>query len=320
MQHAISVQQFADKSVLEVLFKRAAELQDLLPENYPDTLKHKTFATVFYEPSTRTRLSFEAAIQNLGGRLITVENASTQSSAKKGESLEDTIRTLNAYADGIILRHPEIGSAKRAAAVSTVPVINAGDGANEHPTQSLLDIYTIYRAKGAVDGLKIAVVGDLRNSRTERSLIRLLSLYDITLYLIAPKRQRLPRSDINYLKKQKIAFTEFENWESVLPAVDVIYINRMQEERFTRREDFLAVKDSFTLKAGDVRRMKKDAVVLNPLPRINEVAPEVDTEPQAHYFQQVKNGLFMRMALLEQMFAPGKMTEKYTASHASTLA
>jgi aspartate carbamoyltransferase catalytic subunit len=317
MQHAISIQQFADKSVLGVLFKRAAELQNMQPEDYPKPLLHKTLATVFYEPSTRTRLSFEAAIQNLGGRLITVENASGHSSAKKGESLEDTIRTINAYADGIILRHPEIGSAGRAAAISDAPVINAGDGASEHPTQALLDAYTIFRAKGGLDGLHVAVVGDLLNSRTERSLIYLLALFDITMYLIAPKSQHLPEKDIKYLKQHKVSFTELESWQEVLPEIDVMYINRIQEERFAKREDFLAVRNSFTLTTKDVRCMKKTAIILNPLPRINEIDPEVDKEPQAHYFQQVKNGLFVRMALLEQMFSGSSVADKMPAAQAS---
>jgi aspartate carbamoyltransferase catalytic subunit len=303
MQHVVSISQFSDKKLLARLFTRAAELQALPPIDYPKPLQALTFATIFFEPSTRTRLSFETAIQNLGGQLITVENAADFSSAKKGESLEDTIRTINAYADGIVIRHPEVGTAERASSVSDVPIINAGDGAGEHPTQALLDAYTIARAKGSIDSLKIAIAGDLLNSRTMHSLIMLLSLYKVKLYLIAPPALQLPKAYAEQLGSKNGTVQQLETWDDVLGTVDVLYMNRVQKERFNLIEEYMAVKDSFILTESLVKKMKPDAIILDPLPRINEIEVAVDSDPRAHYFQQVKNGLFLRMALLEYLYS-----------------
>ena len=302
LAHVVSVQQFTDKKLLAKLFTRADELQAQAPSDYPKPLQHLTFATVFYEPSTRTRLSFETAIQNLGGHLITVENAGDFSSAKKGESLEDTIRTINAYADGIVLRHPEKGAAKRAADVSSAPVINAGDGTGEHPTQALLDIYTIVRERGTLDGLKIALVGDLLNGRTVHSLLPLFAPYNVELYLIAPDSLQLPKQFTDELKRAGIAFHKLDNWDTIIDKVDILYMTRVQKERFPLIEDYLAVKDSFILTLPLARKMKTGARILHPLPRVNEIAIEVDADSRALYFQQVKNGLYLRMALLEHLF------------------
>ena len=302
LKHAISTRQFLDKDLLDKLCSRAAELSEMPLAEYPKPLHYLTIACMFFEPSTRTRLSFETAIQNLGGQLITSENATEFSSTNKGETLEDTIRTINAYADGIIMRHPEIGSAKRAAAVSKVPIINAGDGGGDHPTQALLDLYTIQKAKGKIDGLKIAIVGDLEHSRTQHALISLLSIYDVELYLVSPKILQLPKSQQDDLKKKGIPFHNLENWDEIIGKVDVLYMNRIQKERFKFIEDYKAVKDSFTLKMNSVEKMKKDAVIMDPLPRINEIDVSVDDDPRAIYFDQVKNGLYMRMALLEYLF------------------
>ena len=303
MKHVLSTKQFLDKKALDKLCKRAAELAAMPLAEYPKPLQHLTIASIFFEPSTRTRLSFETAVQNLGGQLITVENAGEFSSTKKGESLEDTIKTLNAYADGIIMRHPEIGSAKRAADASRVPVINAGDGGGDHPTQALLDLYTIQKAKGRIDGLKVGVVGDLAHSRSQHSLIDLLSIYDVEFYLIAPKILELPKAQQTDLTKRGVKYTNLENWEKVISDVDVLYMNRVQKERFKFIEDYNAVKDSFTLTMTSVKKMKKDAIIMDPLPRINEIDLAVDDDPRAIYFEEVKNGLYMRMALLEQIFA-----------------
>lgn len=303
MQHVLSISQFNDKALLEQLFARAAELQAMPPKEYPKPLQSLTIASIFFEPSTRTRLSFETAIQNLGGQLISVENAGDNSSGKKGETLEDTTRTLNAYADGIVLRHPEVGAAERAAAVSEVPIINAGDGAGEHPTQALLDTYTIQRAKGKIDGLKIALVGDLLNGRTIHSLIPLLSLYKAELYLVAPPSLQLPADKLKYLDDQDISYTLLESWDDIIKQADILYMTRVQKERFNVIEDYLAVKDSFILTEQLVQQMKKDALIMHPLPRVNEIETAVDKDPRAHYFQQVKNGLFLRMALLEYLFS-----------------
>ena len=303
MKHVLSVKQFADKTLLASLFEKAAKFQDMPPDKYPAGLKHHTIATIFYEPSTRTRLSFETAIQNLGGNLITTENAGEFSSAMKGESLEDTIKVINMFADGIILRHPEVGSAARAAAVSKAPIINAGDGVGEHPTQALLDVYSVYRAKPKMEGLKIGLVGDLLNGRTVHSTIPLLSLYGVELFLIAPPNLRLPQEYKDQITEHGSKFTELESWDEIIDQVDVLYMTRIQKERFKSAADYDKYKNSFILTAKDVRKMKSDAIVLHPLPRVNEIDPEVDADPRAQYFEQVRNGLFLRMALLDSIYA-----------------
>jgi len=303
LKHVTSVKQLADKSLLDSLMKRAAELQAMPLSEYPKPLQDLTICSIFFEPSTRTRLSFDTAIQNLGGHLISVENASDSSSGKKGESLEDTIKTLNCFADGIVIRHPEVGSADRAAAVSDVPVISGGDGAGEHPTQALLDLYTILKSKGKIDGLQIGVAGDLLNSRTMHSLCQLLSMYDVELLLVSPDSLKMPEQYKKILKTSGVKFSEHKSWDKIISTVDVLYTNRIQKERFKFIEDYQAVKDSFILTLPMVKTMKKDAVIMNPLPRINEIDVAVDDDPRAIYFQEVRNGLYARMALLENIFS-----------------
>ncbi|HSX52994.1 MAG TPA: aspartate carbamoyltransferase [Patescibacteria group bacterium] len=303
MQHVTSIKQFTDKKLIKKLFDRAAQFETMPLNQYPKPLQSLTVASVFFEPSTRTRLSFETAIQNLGGQLLTVENASTSSSDKKGESLEDTIKTINAYADGIVLRHPEIGSVDRAASVSKVPVISGGDGGGEHPTQALLELYTIQKSKGKIDGLKIGIVGDLKHSRSHHSLVTLLSIFNVDLYLIAPKVIALPAEQLQELKAKGVKHHVLDSWDSVISELDVLYCNRIQKERFKFVEDYQAVKDKFILKLDNVRKMKKDAIIIDPLPRINEIDPEVDNDPRAKYFEAVKNGLYVRMALLDFLFS-----------------
>lgn len=303
MKHVLSVAQFNDKELLRELFESANRIKALPIKDYPKPLAMLTLATIFYEPSTRTRLSFETAIQNLGGHVITTENAGEFSSAIKGESLEDTIRVIDAYADGIILRHPEVGAAKRAAAVSNVPIINAGDGVGDHPTQALLDVYTIYEAKGTINNLKIGIVGDLLNGRTVHSFIQLLSVYNVEFYLLSPKSLQLPESYLKELDKLSIKYIVVENWEHMLGTVDVLYMTRIQKERFKLIEEYQRVKDDFILTLDLVKQMKEDAIILHPLPRVNEIAPEVDSDPRAYYFQQAKNGLFARMALLDYIYS-----------------
>lgn len=302
MKHVTSVKQLANKELLAKLMSRAAELQAMPLHEYPKPLQNLTICSIFFEPSTRTRLSFDTAIQNLGGHLISVENASESSSGKKGESLEDTIKTLNCYADGIVMRHPEIGSADRAAAVSDVPFINAGDGAGEHPTQALLDLYTIQKVKGRVDGLKIGLVGDLLNGRTTHSLSQLLALYDVELYLIAPESLKIPAKYLEVFDKAGVKHTTHTDWADILSVVDVLYMTRVQKERFKFIEDYQAIKDSFILTPALVKTMKKDAIIMHPLPRVNEIDPAVDTDTRALYFAQMRNGLYARMALLEHIF------------------
>jgi aspartate carbamoyltransferase catalytic subunit len=302
LEHVLSVKQFNDKALLQELFESAAKLQAMPAAEYPKPLKNHTLATIFYEPSTRTRLSFETAIQNLGANLISTENAGEFSSAIKGESLEDTIRTINAYADGIVIRHPEVGAAQRASTVSDVPIINAGDGAGEHPTQALLDAYSIYKAKGKIDGLKIGLVGDLLNGRTVHSLMPLLSQYDVEFFLISPASLQMPDSYLKTLDERSIKYSLHDSWQDVIGQVDVLYMTRVQKERFKSVEDYQKVKDDFILTMDQVKQMKQDAIILHPLPRVNEISTEVDADPRAQYFQEVKNGLFMRMALLNYIY------------------
>lgn len=302
MQNVVTVQQFKDKKLLQQLFDSASLMQEMPIGEYPKPLRNLTLATIFYEPSTRTRLSFETAIQNLGANLLTTENAGEFSSAIKGESIEDTIKVINAYADGIVIRHPEAGAAKRAADVSSVPIFNAGDGAGEHPTQALLDMYTIYRNKQGFDGLKIGLVGDLLYSRTVHSLLPLLSMYDVEIYLISPKALELPEKYLKDLKDSQIPVHKLNDWESALDKVDVLYMTRVQKERFKLIEDYQKVKDDFILEMKQVEQMKKDAIILHPLPRVNEISTEVDGDPRAQYFSQVRNGLFLRMALLNYIY------------------
>lgn len=303
VQHVLSVKQFTDKALLKNLFVSASQLQALDRADYPKPLNNLTLATIFYEPSTRTRLSFETAIQNLGGQLLTTENAGEFSSAIKGESLEDTIKVINAYADGIVLRHNEVGAAQRAADVSKVPILNAGDGAGEHPTQALLDLYTVHRAKGEFNGLKIGLVGDLLNGRTVHSLMPLLSIYKVEFYLMSPKSLQLPESYLTELDKLGIKYTPVDNWQDAMGVVDVLYMTRVQKERFKSDKEYQAVKDDFILTPDLVKQMKKDAIILHPLPRVNEIAVEIDEDPRALYFAQVKNGLFLRMALLSYIYS-----------------
>ena len=302
IKHVVSVKQFLDKKLLDELFTEAKRFSNLPLAEYPKPLQHLTVATLFYEPSTRTRLSFETAIQNLGAQLISTENAGSFSSAVKGESLADSIKTINAYADAIVIRHPEIGSAEEASKVSRVPIINAGDGAGEHPTQALLDLYTIQNSKGKIDGLKIGLVGDLLNGRTIHSLIRLLSLYKVKLYLIAPDVLQMPEQYQEVLRKAGIDFELLPTWDDALGKLDVIYMTRVQKERFKLIEDYLAVKDSFIMDKAVLAKLNKSAVIMHPLPRVNEIAVEVDDDPRAIYFDQVKNGLYVRMALLQYIF------------------
>ncbi len=302
MKHIISVKQFLDKDLLDKLFAGAAAFSKMPLAEYPKPLKHLTLATIFYEPSTRTRLSFETAIQNLGAHLISTENAGQFSSAIKGETLEDSILTISTYADAIVLRHPEAGATEKAASVSRVPIINAGDGVGEHPTQALLDLYTLQSCFGKLDGLKVALVGDLLNGRTIHSLLQLLAIYNIEIHLIAPPSLRLPKSYEALLKKNDISFTVHDSWDDVIEKVDVLYMTRVQKERFKLIEDYMAVKDSFILKLPAVEKMKKNAIVMHPLPRVNEIDTAVDTNPRAKYFEQAKNGLYLRMALLDYIF------------------
>jgi aspartate carbamoyltransferase catalytic subunit len=259
-------------------------------------LKGKILATLFFEPSTRTRLSFESAMLKLGGSTIGFAEAEI-ASVKKGENLADTVRTVENYADIIALRHPLEGSARLAAEFSKVPIINAGTGAEEHPTQALIDLYTMRKEKGCIDGLKVALLGDLRYGRTVHSLAYALAMYNIELYLISPETLKM-RSDVLQTVKEKIIVHEDANLDEVMPKIDVLYVTRIQKERFPDAAEYAKVKGTYKIDQKTLKGAKKDMIILHPLPRVDEIAPEVDGMPQAKYFQQVRNGIVVRMALL----------------------
>ena len=290
----VSIEDFTREEINYIL--NISHNMEPLAAKGSDILKGKILATLFFEPSTRTRLSFEAAMLKLGGSTIGFAEAEI-ASVKKGENLADTIRTVENYADIIALRHPLEGAAKLAAEFSKVPILNAGSGAEEHPTQALMDLYTMQKEKGTIDGLKIAMVGDLRYGRTVHSLAYALSLYDIELYLISPDSLRMRHQVIRAIK-DKISIVEGTNLENIIPKIDVLYVTRIQKERFPDAAEFAKVKGIYRIDLTTLKDAKKDMIILHPLPRVDEIAAEVDSKPQARYFQQVWNGIVVRMALL----------------------
>jgi aspartate carbamoyltransferase catalytic subunit len=290
----VSVQDFSREEINYILEKSQA--MEPLAIGGSDMLKGKILATLFFEPSTRTRLSFEAAMLKLGGSTIGFADAEI-ASVRKGENLADTIRTVENYANVIALRHPLEGAAKLAAEFSKVPILNGGTGAEEHPTQALMDLYTIKKEKGKIDGLKIALLGDLRYGRTVHSLAYALSLYDIELYLISPESLRMRREVIRAVKN-RISIFEDKSLEKIIPQIDVLYVTRIQKERFPDPAEYVKVKGIYRISLETLRNARKDLILLHPLPRLDEIAPEVDNKPQARYFQQVWNGIVVRMALL----------------------
>jgi aspartate carbamoyltransferase catalytic subunit len=298
----ISSQQFS-RTLLEELFARSEEMKRE-PHRFMGRLNGQVMAALFYEPSTRTRLSFDAAMLRLGGQTMGTDNAREFSSAAKGETLEDTIRIVSGYADVIVLRHYEEGAAKRASAVSSVPIINAGDGPGQHPTQALLDLYTIRDELGRIDGLRVAMVGDLANGRTVRSLAYLLSKFkDIKLWFVAPPQVGM-RADLKaHLDEHKVPWVETEDLESVLPQVDVVYQTRIQKERFADPEAYQALKGIYRIDKHAMSLMRKYAILMHPLPRVDEISTEVDDDPRSAYFRQARNGLHIRMALLDRLLA-----------------
>ncbi len=299
MQHILSTSQF-NREMLDEHLKRAEIMERVAAQGGSDDLKGKILATLFYEPSTRTRLSFETAMLKLGGQVISQESAYVSSSAAKGETIEDTIRIVNGYADAIVLRHPEMGTAERAARVSEIPVINAGDGPGEHPTQSLLDLFTLQKELGHIDGISIAFVGDLKYGRTVRSLARFLTNYtNVHITFVSPAPLRIGDDIKKILSEHRVSFSETERLEEIMMNTDVLYMTRIQQERFADKSEYERLKNSFVLTPDLVATMKADARILHPLPRVNEIAPEVDRDPRATYFRQARNGLYVRMALLE---------------------
>ncbi|MEJ5308508.1 MAG: aspartate carbamoyltransferase [Anaerolineae bacterium] len=295
----LSVDQF-DRDKLSYIFTRSREMQELVERvGGCDLLKGYVLACLFYEPSTRTSASFIAAMERLGGSVIPITQGVQFSSVSKGESLPDTIRTLEQYSDVIVLRHPEIGSAKLAADYASIPVINAGDGAGEHPTQALLDLFTIRQELGRIDGLKVAMVGDLRYGRTVHSLTRLLMQYDdVSLRFVSPDILRLPMALMNELIDHGVKVRETHDVADVIENADVLYVTRIQKERFSDPKQYEEVKDCYEITTELMARAKKNMIVMHPLPRVGEIHYRVDDDPRAAYFRQVKNGMYVRMALL----------------------
>ncbi|MGB8781180.1 MAG: aspartate carbamoyltransferase [Candidatus Bathyarchaeia archaeon] len=290
----ISIKDFSRDEINHVF--KVAKTMEPLAEKGSEMLRGKILATLFFEASTRTRLSFESAMHKLGGATIGFAEAEI-ASVKKGENLADTIRTVDNYADVIALRHPLEGAARLAAEFSKVPIINGGSGAEEHPTQALLDLYTMVKEKGGIEGLKVALVGDLRYGRTVHSLAYALSLYKIELYLVSPETLRMRREVLQTIK-ERIPVTEKTSLEKIVPIVDVLYVTRIQKERFPDPVEYAKVKGSYRIDLETLKEAKKDLTILHPLPRLDEIATEVDSTPYARYFQQVRNGIVVRMALL----------------------
>ncbi len=308
LHHVIEAQQF-DMSTLLHLFEVTEQMEQVVARGGIADFHNRIMATLFYEPSTRTRFSFETAMHRLGGRVISTENAGEFSSAAKGETLEDTIRIMNGYADVIVIRHYELGSAKRAAAVSRVPIINAGDGAGQHPTQALLDLYTIRKEIGSIDGLRIAMVGDLANGRTTRSLAYLLSKFrDVKIYFVAPDLLKMKEDILSHLRERQVRYTEETDLDKVLPEVEVVYQTRIQKERFgDRLADYEKCRGVYVLTERSLSLMKSRAIIMHPLPRLDEISMEVDGDPRAAYFRQAQNGLYVRMALLSLVLGGGSV-------------
>ncbi len=297
MRHLISPLDFSVEEIEKIL--NLANDIEARPEHYAHACEGKKIATLFYEPSTRTRLSFEAAMLNLGGHVLGFHSAAT-SSATKGESVADTIRIVSCYADIAAIRHPKEGAALVAALHSSIPVINAGDGGHQHPTQTMTDLLTIRSLKGRLDHLTIGLCGDLKFGRTVHSLINALVRYpNISFILVSPPELRIP-SYIreNVLEANHIPYTEVEQLEDVIGDMDILYMTRVQKERFFNEEEYLRMKDRYILNAEKMKMAKDDMLVLHPLPRVNEISVEVDKDPRAVYFKQVQYGVYVRMALI----------------------
>ena len=289
---------------VEEIDELIAVAEDIIanPEKYQDACRHKLLATLFFEPSTRTRLSFESAMHRLGGSVVGFSEAGSSSSAK-GESLSDTVQTVGCYADIIAMRHPKEGAPVVAARRAGVPIINAGDGAHNHPTQTLTDLLTIWRCKKTFNGLTIGLCGDLKFGRTVHSLVGAMARYSgIKFVFIAPEELRFPRYIIeDELESRGIEYKEVATMEEVMPELDVLYMTRVQRERFFNEADYIRLKDTYILTPDKLEPAKKDMIVMHPLPRVNEISVAVDDDPRAMYFTQAKNGMFIRMALILKM-------------------
>lgn len=295
----LSVKQFT-RADLEYIFGVAHEMRGMVERvGTFDLLKGKILANLFYEPSTRTSSSFTAAMERLGGSVIPI-NEVKYSSVAKGESLSDTVRTLECYADVIVLRHPETGSAAIAAQAARKPVINAGDGIGEHPTQALLDAFTIFEelGEGQIDGMTVTMLGDLKYGRTVHSLARLLSLYNVKINYVSPDILRMPKEVMDEVAEKGIPQAEYATLEKVLPETDVLYVTRVQKERFEDPADYEKVKGAYVIDPEVMKAAKQEMIVMHPLPRVGEISTDFDSDPRAAYFRQMEYGLYVRMALL----------------------
>ncbi len=292
-KNIISISEFS-RDDLELIVNTAKKLKTS-PRN--DLLKNKLIASCFFEASTRTRLSFETAIQRLGGRVIGFSDANSTSLAKKGETLADSLRIITSYADALVMRHHHEGAARLATDVSPVPIINAGDGSNQHPSQTILDLFTIYETQGALDKLNVAFIGDLKYGRTVHSLAQALSLYNARLFLVSPESLAMPEYLLDELENKNIEYHICPTIESVIPEVDILYMTRVQKERFDETE-YSHLRAKFILTPEILQKAKPNLKVLHPLPRIDEITIEVDQTPYAYYFQQAANGVYARQAIL----------------------
>ena len=284
------------KEQLEKIFTSTDKIMQLNPSDRREICKGKTLGYLFYEPSTRTRLSFDAAMASIGGNSLGISDISS-SSTQKGESLADTVKIMSIYSDVLVLRHTMDGSSRFAAEVSEKPVINAGSGTEEHPTQAIQDLFTIKKEKKKIDGLKIGIVGDLKYGRTVYSLLHGLGNYDVDVRLISPESLRI-RSDSTYEIKKKLNFTESTNLDDHIDELDVLYVTRIQKERFPDEEEYLKVKGSYVVGLDLLKQMKDDCIILHPLPRIDEISPDIDNTKNAKYFEQAEYGKHTRAALL----------------------
>ena len=300
MRHLIDITDLTTEEIDELI----AVAEDIIaqPEKYQEVCRHKKLATLFFEPSTRTRLSFESAMLSLGGNVLGFSEASS-SSATKGETIGDTVRVVSAYCDIIAMRHPKEGAPYAAAKVSGVPIINAGDGGHNHPTQTLTDLLTIHRERGSLNDFTIGFCGDLKFGRTVHSLVNALARYTgIRFVFIAPEELKLPRSLVeDTLEKNGLPYQETTSLEEALPQLDFLYMTRVQRERFFNEADYIRLKDTYILDPEKLKNAKPDMAILHPLPRVNEITVDVDDDPRARYFQQAANGRFIRMALIMKM-------------------
>lgn len=292
-KHIISIRDLTKEQLLYIV----ATAEKLDKEPQPDLMKGKLLASLFFEPSTRTRLSFETAMNKLSGRVVGFASAQT-SSASKGETLADTIKIASGYADVIAMRHPTEGAARLASEVSTVPVINGGDGSNQHPTQTLLDLYTIKKEKGTLDGLTIGFLGDLKYGRTVHSLALAMSHFNTNMIFIAPSGLEMPKEFLDELNEAGIPYKEMTSLEEALPACDIVYNTRIQKERFPDEVEYQKVKGAYKLDAALIPCFKEGMKILHPLPRVDELSEDLDETPYAAYFEQAQNGVVVRQAII----------------------